>query len=145
MAEEAGSPPARYEWSLACPPDDVNTALDFLRTIWVSDPSVSAIDRAALETAVVEMTGNVIEHAAAGAAEAECRIVVEIDPAVIRIEVRDDGASIDLDLDGSAMPDDTAESGRGIPMIRALVDEFSYAREGDVNHWHLARSRTAGV
>ena len=41
------------------------------------------------------------------------------------------------------MPEELAESGRGIALIQALVDELEYVRSGSSNHWRISRSRTA--
>lgn len=139
MADDPVPAGSRHEWALAAPPDDVNTALDFLRGIWAVNPSVPAVDRAAVETALVELTGNVIEHAAERTPDLVCHIEVIVDAAAVRVDVQDAGGEVEVDFAGIAMPGDTAESGRGIPMIRALVDEFAYERRDAVNHWRLVR------
>lgn len=141
MIEQVSSSALRHEWQLSVPPDDVDTALDFLRAIWAYDPAVTMEDRSAIETAVVELTGNVIEHAAKQTPGLVCHVVVTLDASAVQVEVRDAGSAVMADISGTAMPDDAAESGRGIPMIRALVDEFIYERRDGVNRWRLVRRR----
>ena len=128
MIEQVSSSALRHEWQLSVPPDDVDTALDFLRAIWAYDPAVTMEDRSAIETAVVELTGNVIEHAAKQTPGLVCHVVVTLDASAVQVEVRDAGSAVMADISGTAMPDDAAESGRGIPMIRALVDEYAGRR-----------------
>jgi serine/threonine-protein kinase RsbW len=41
------------------------------------------------------------------------------------------------------MPDPLAESGRGIALINALVDDFDYRRSDLQNIWTLTLSRAA--
>jgi len=68
------------------------------------------------------------------------RDVVAVQPAV--------GALVRAarDADGPAagklrdLPDDLSESGRGIPIIKALVDVVEYGREADANRWYISRS-----
>ena len=39
------------------------------------------------------------------------------------------------------MPDELAESGRGIPLAQAALDELSYRRDADANIWTLVLLR----
>ena len=39
------------------------------------------------------------------------------------------------------MPDELAESGRGMWLARATLDELEYARSGDRNTWKMVRLR----
>ena len=42
-----------------------------------------------------------------------------------------------IDLSSVAMPDELAESGRGLALAMAAVDDLSYEREGGRNLWRL--------
>lgn len=43
--------------------------------------------------------------------------------------------------DGEAtMPHASAEGGRGISIINALVDALTYERDGEINRWTMRRS-----
>jgi serine/threonine-protein kinase RsbW len=37
-----------------------------------------------------------------------------------------------------------AESGRGLALTLAAVDELVYRRDGDTNHWRIVRRRRTG-
>ena len=40
------------------------------------------------------------------------------------------------------LPDEMAESGRGLWLAKATLDDLQYARAGDRNTWKLVRNRT---
>lgn len=42
------------------------------------------------------------------------------------------------------LPDDLAESGRGLWLAHATLDELDYLRSGDRNTWRLVRRRSDG-
>lgn len=122
---------------LSSPPDDVDTVHEFLESVWRAS-DVPPIERFRFETALIELTANVIRHAA-GPGGVVCSLVMEVSEKTLAAEVVDDGEAGDIDLTRE-MPDDLEESGRGIPLIRALVDEVGYSRSADANHWRLARA-----
>ncbi|MET0590997.1 MAG: ATP-binding protein [Naasia sp.] len=122
---------------LSSPPDDVDTVHDFLADVWKSS-SVDPMERFRFETALIELAANVMRHAA-GRDGVTCSVTIQVSDSSIEAELVDDGEPGDIDLD-RAMPDTLEESGRGIPLIRALVDEVVYSRTGDANRWHIARS-----
>lgn len=122
---------------LSSPPDDVDTVHDFLADVWRSS-SVDPMERFRFETALIELAANVMRHAA-GRDGVTCSVTIQVSDSAIEAELVDDGEPGDIDLD-RAMPDTLEESGRGIPLIRALVDEVVYSRTGDANCWHIARS-----
>ncbi|PCN46580.1 ATP-binding protein [Curtobacterium sp. 'Ferrero'] len=123
-----------------CPPDDVTAVHDFLSRVWQAEPTVSAEDRMALELALVELTSNVIEHAAQGRGVA-CRVDLELSADGYAAEVSDDGRPAAVDPGAAALPDDLAESGRGLALVQMVVDELRYERAGDRNRWILRRAR----
>ena len=41
----------------------------------------------------------------------------------------------------AALPDASAESGRGLALVGMVVDELRYEREGDRNRWTVRRGR----
>ena len=124
---------------LSSPPDDINTVQDLMQDVWAASPNVSTIDRFSFETALVELAANVIAHADAGAG-VSCNLTVTIAADRIDAELSDSGQGGDFDLSNSEMPDDMSESGRGLPIIRALVDHLQYDRVGLVNHWKISRN-----
>lgn len=120
------------------PPDDVDTVHNLLETVWSDAPAISTRDRMSFETALIELASNVIQYANAGTG-VSCRVSVETQDDQISASLCDSGKAADVELDGRRMPDGMAESGRGIPLIQALVDELTYSRDDEVNHWEITR------
>jgi serine/threonine-protein kinase RsbW len=96
---------------------------DALRTLGVKDECVDAI-----ELAVTEACTNVLDHASAGEEEYEVTFSLENDRVVIR--VTDEGVGFDHT---SARPDSlpSDESGRGILLMTALVDDLRFVSKPD--------------
>ena len=57
----------------------------------------------------------------------------------IRIMFTDDGLPARVDLSHTTMPDEMAERGRGLAIASRVLDELSYRRDSDGNHWTLLR------
>lgn len=117
-------------------------ALDDVHALFerITEP-VASIDLMLFETAVVEVIGNVVAH---GQLPGEVDYVLDLEVADGELVgvVRESGKTWPVDLD-TLMPPESAESGRGLPLIRAVLDDFSFAREGDSSVWRLRRCRTA--
>lgn len=127
-------------FSLRVPADQ--DALDavhaLLHRFWHAVPMMSDADRMRFDLAVAEVAANIVEH---------CRPTIEL-----RLDLRtyEDRVEAHFDEDGDPLPPDViesavapddplAESGRGLVLARAALDEFAYQREGSHNHWHLVR------
>jgi serine/threonine-protein kinase RsbW len=111
-----------------------------LERSWAAHPDVTAADRLCVETAVVEVAANIVEHAGGS----ELGLEVDVRPDRVQAVFLDTGAAFEGDLDTAALPDDEyAERGRGLALARALVDEVTYARDGGTNRWCLVRLRTS--
>jgi serine/threonine-protein kinase RsbW len=76
-----------------------------------------------IEIALAEACTNVLDHAAHGD---EYQVTAGIDDNNCIIEVIDTGRGFDADRLGHAEADPTAEEGRGIQLIRALVDRVHF-------------------
>jgi serine/threonine-protein kinase RsbW len=76
-----------------------------------------------IEIALTEACTNVLDHAAQGD---EYQIVAGLDDNSCVIEVIDTGRGFDADRLGHAEADPSAEEGRGIQLIRALVDRVHF-------------------
>ena len=130
-----------YTRHIECPPDDVDVVHNLLTSVWVDKPMVSDSDRYSFETAIIELTSNVIQHGDTGSG-ISCLITINVFDDRIEALLIDTGKVADIDVTEAAMPHELAESGRGIPLIKALVDTLSYARVGDLNSWQFARKFT---
>ena len=130
-----------YTRHIDCPPDDVDAVHKLLNSVWLDRPEVTDGDRFSFETAIVELTSNVIRHGDTGSG-ISCLITVKIFDDRIEAILVDTGKIAKIDFAEATMPDELAESGRGIPLIKALVDTISYARDGDLNRWQFARKFT---
>jgi serine/threonine-protein kinase RsbW len=84
---------------------------------------VSADCLADIDIALTEACTNVLDHATAGD---EYQVVAGLDDSMCVIEVVDTGRGFDADHLGHADADPSAEEGRGIQLIRALVDRVHF-------------------
>jgi len=89
-----------------------------MRTLGVDDDC-----RTDIEIALTEACTNVLDHAAAGD---EYEVKAGIDESGCVIEVIDTGRGFDAEHLGHAEAEPTAEEGRGIQLIRALVDKVHF-------------------
>ena len=94
---------------------------DALVSLGVSDGCVADI-----ELAVTEACTNVLRHAASGSHEYE--VQVEIDERTCEIRVLDAGDNFHVIEEERPVPV-TAETGRGLFLMRAMVDEFDLDHE----------------
>jgi serine/threonine-protein kinase RsbW len=125
------------------PPEDVDTVHDFLEGIWKDMPGgVDEMDRMAFETALIELTSNVIQHGDTGAG-VTCRLAVNADERRISARLVDTADGGELSIVTPEMPGQDAESGRGLVLIEMLVDEVRYERVDDRNVWVLTKYRAA--
>jgi serine/threonine-protein kinase RsbW len=135
---------------LPAEPESLDQVQDALEQVWSGEPSVTMVDRIRFETAVVEIVGNVVEHAyqldttsghdPGRALEVRFRLT----DALLEAEVSDNGLPVAIDLGAVTMPDEDAESGRGLALALATVDDLSYERSDGRNRWVLVCRRDAG-
>jgi anti-sigma regulatory factor (Ser/Thr protein kinase) len=111
-----------------------------LHDLWAQYDDVAPADRLLFETAVIEIAGNIAQHAPDGV-PLQFTLALRVEPDRIEAEFHDRGRPADVDLGVVALPDDSAESGRGLAMARAAVDELRYRRDGSTNHWRIVRRR----
>ena len=89
-----------------------------MRTLGVEEDCLTDI-----EIALAEACTNVLDHAAMGD---EYAVVAGLDDSKCVIEVVDTGRGFDADQLGHVEADPSAEEGRGIQLIRALVDRVHF-------------------
>jgi serine/threonine-protein kinase RsbW len=94
------------------------------------------------ETATIEIHGNVVQHG-----RPEGQVVYTFD-----LDVRDDMLVGVLADNGEAVPDlseqeglvgESAESGRGLQLARAALDELTFVRREARNTWRMVKERSA--
>ena len=122
-------------------PDCLDRVHSLLEELWRGAPDVTDEDRMLFELAVVEVTGNIVEHA--GPKPVSCALDLAVYPGHLEATFVDSGQPTgDLRLDEREMPDEMAETGRGLPMVRAVVDVLEQDRVDGTNRWFLRRVRT---
>ena len=115
--------------------EDVHAQLE---QVWEQSPHVKIIDRVSFETALIELVSNVFQHAESDMSPL-CTVTIKTFPDRVECSVVHGGPAKEVQLTGRTMPDEHAESGRGILLIQALVSELRYTREGDYNHWYIMK------
>ena len=120
------------------PPDTLDSVHDLLQVIWDKSPEIDIQDRIRFETALIELASNIFRHAHNGSG-VSCSLTVHISRDRIEASLRDTGQPGDIEIVDVEMPDVLEESGRGLALINALVDEFTYERIDDHNVWHIAK------
>jgi len=81
--------------------------------------------------ALSEACANVIQHA--GELE-EYQVDVSIDDDVCRISVLDDGGGFDVEAVSAEPPRSALDGGRGLILMRALVDRLAFVQSEDGRH-----------
>src|SRR5581483_6523987 len=113
---------------------------ELLARIWAAAPDVHDQDRLLFETAVAEVAANIVEHAGGGR-EVPFTLRVSSHPDRVEAAFSDSGGPAPVDLGAAALPADLAETGRGLGIATAALDELAYERDGAVNRWRLVRRR----
>lgn len=91
-----------------------------------------------METAAIEIAGNVVEHGRPPG-QVWWSFTLRVGPDHVEAVLADDGQKYEGDL-STVMPDPLAESGRGLALAQAVVDEFDYSHVGDMNVWTMRRT-----
>jgi serine/threonine-protein kinase RsbW len=127
-----------YELEALSVPESIEDLHDLMDRARRDHPEVPSEDLMMLETAVVEIAGNVVQHG-----RPEGKVAYRL-----RLEVRDDLLRVRLvDAGSSEVPwpppeaDPLSESGRGLALADAAVDRMDYERVGGQNRWVLERLR----
>lgn len=99
-------------------------------------PSLPPTDVMMLETAVMEIAGNVIRHGKPSGA-VNWTFILEVGPP-LRATLADSGEEY-AEIWTGDMPDEMAESGRGLALADAALDQLVYERRGIINVWTMTR------
>lgn len=135
----------RHEYSLTAPavPASLDRVHALLQEVWAAHGDLAETDRMLFEVAVTEVGGNIAEHAHDGE-PLDFTLHVRVHPDRIEGDFLDDGRRAEVDLAAATMPRALSESGRGLALTLAAVDELVYRRDGGTNHWRIVRLRRPG-
>ncbi len=127
--------------------ESVDLVHDLLQQLWEREPDVDDLDRIRIETAAAEIIGNIVEHTRRidppGSDTRRVQVNVWCDATEVGAEFVDNGLPVAIDLSQVTMPDPEAESGRGLALALAAVDDLDYERNSGRNHWRLSCRRSA--
>lgn len=126
------------------PPDGVDLVHTALSSLWRERADIDEMDRMMFETAVIELASNIIQHATSSAAIV-CRLEITADETVLRALLMDSADPPDIDDGPREMPDEFAESGRGLAFIQALVDDFEHHRAEGRNVWTISKKLSSAA
>jgi serine/threonine-protein kinase RsbW len=119
-------------------PECLDAIHDLLHRLWNATTGVGDTDRAMFATAVLEIANNIVTHNGPDSTVV-LSLTVTAESGVLRAELRDDGSPAVVDTEMVTLPDDFAESGRGLALARMALDDFRYERTQEQNRWQLAR------
>ncbi|TPG37157.1 ATP-binding protein [Mycolicibacterium hodleri] len=88
------------------------------------------------DLAAGEIGANIVEHAANGS-PVRLRMEVQMSSEALRIHFTDDGRPAPVDLSRVTMPAAMSERGRGLAIAIRVLDQLSYQRDSEGNHWTL--------
>jgi serine/threonine-protein kinase RsbW len=131
--------PGRLELSAPATPEILDLVHAMIAHLWTGH-DVTERQQARFETSVIEILGNVVEHATAGAAPGDGRrfdIVLDVGPDDVVARLGDNGIPVEIDLSQATMPDELAEDGRGLALATAALDRLAYHHVGGRNVWDL--------
>lgn len=132
----------RLELSAPATPEMMDLLHAVLEHLWESRPDVAVADRVRFEMAVIEILGNIVEHAyemdSTDTSSRRFDVSVAATESELVASFGDNGLPMSIDLSDIAMPDELAESGRGLALAMAAVDDLSYERVGGRNLWRLS-------
>lgn len=120
-------------------PQSLDELHQLLAQVAVDHPDVNAEDLSMLETATIEIAGNVVEHGRPAGKVIYNFSLTVADDRLLGV-LADSGEEMAEDPDRSA-PLHTAESGRGLLLAQAVLDELTYARTEEQNYWTMVRVR----
>ncbi|WP_250444236.1 ATP-binding protein [Actinotalea sp. C106] len=137
MPSQRGDAPGVLRIEGCVAPECLDHVQDAIAQLWEKAPQASDEARMMFEIAVVEVVGNVVEHAPKGRGF-EATVLLGADAEGAWAEVHDTGPPLDIDLD-AGLPEDLAESGRGLALARRTAHELTLTRVDDHNLWTVLR------
>lgn len=95
----------------------------------------------AVTLAVGEAIGNVIKHAYNGAADRRFSLACSSNGTGLEVRIEDQGDPFDPLQRETLPPEEIRPGGRGIYLMRTLMDELEYERRGDTNIVRMRKFR----
>ena len=129
----------RLHLSAPADPEILDLVHAMLEHLWSTHHQIGERERGRFETALIEILANVVEHAYEHDPAAGRRIHVQLvnrGPELVA-HLADNGQPMALDMSDVTMPGEMAESGRGLAIASAALDDLSYERIEGRNHWTL--------
>ena len=118
----------------------VDDVLDRLDALWSESPHVASDDRTLFTLAVSEVVTNIVQHADSFPnAEITVDIALWVTADELRATVIDTAHPATIDWENISMPDQDSESGRGLAIATAALDDFEHTGGGAGNTWVLRR------
>ena len=116
----------------------IDRVLDAVDDLWTAVPHVPEQDRTLFAVALSEIVTNIVQH---GARDRPVRVdaVITAGSEELTATVVDDGPPVRLDRQGTDMPGAEEESGRGLALVRTVLDGFEHRRDSRGNVWVLRR------
>lgn len=118
--------------------DFPDRVLDALTALWSSGPPLPDEDRELFALAVSEIASNIVEHARAREA-VHVTLTLTVSENMLEGVFTDTADPALIDLSAVQMPDWDAESGRGLALALATLDELIHETH-DGNTWRLRRA-----
>ncbi len=112
--------------------DEIKNTLD---QMWTINFHVPGAVRMEVGIAAVEIAANIVEHAGADA-PVWMRMEARVGLNEVRVDFTDNGSPSEIELAHVRLPDEMAESGRGLALAQAVLQTLTYRRNG-LNHWTL--------
>lgn len=94
------------------------------------------------ELALQELLTNLVDHAYSGNPNKLIKVIFSITSEKITIQTYDTGISAQVNLDNVQMPspEELAEGGYGIAIIKSVMDEVKYSTSNGTNMWELVKN-----
>ena len=104
-----------------------------------------AQDSHAITLAVGEAVGNIIKHSYQGRTDRSFVLRCKADAAALEVSLLDDGEPFDPNLQISPPPDELRPGGRGLYLMKTIMDEIRYTREGKSNVVKMRKMLPSGA
>jgi serine/threonine-protein kinase RsbW len=92
-----------------------------------------AQDAHAITLAVGEAVGNVIKHSYRGRTDESFVLQCKADGRNLEVSLRDNGEPFDPGQEPQLPPDELRPGGRGLYLMRTIMDDVEYSRDGGAN------------